>query len=92
MDPIPPHPPPHEPSYVERAIHELRAPLTVLKGHVQLLARTLRRGGAPDGAAVLARHAVIERVVGELTARIRELEAAAQALPAEQDHDAPPGR
>ena len=38
--------------FVADASHELRTPLTLLSTRVQLLARHLRRGGAPDDAEV----------------------------------------
>jgi signal transduction histidine kinase len=70
----------------------MRTPLTIIKGHLYLLARTLRRGDAPDGEAVLARLAVIERAVGELAARITELDASLQAPPLDAGDDASEGR
>jgi signal transduction histidine kinase len=83
MDPSPPGP--HEVTYLQRLIHNLRSPLDVISGQAQMVARWARRSGHPDAAAVLARLAVIDRLVRELDARILALEEQVQERPGDGD-------
>jgi signal transduction histidine kinase len=83
MDLTPPGP--HEATYLQRIIHNLRSPLVVISGQAQLLARWARRSDHPDAAAVLARLAVIERMVRELDARIMALEEQVEARPGDDE-------
>jgi len=82
MDPLPG---PHEATYLERIIHQLRSPLVVISGQTQLLARWARRSGHPDADAVLARLAVIERLVRELDERITALDDQLQERSGDED-------
>lgn len=83
MDPLPPGP--HEATYLQRIIHQLRSPLVVISGQAQLLARWARRSDHPDAAAVLARLAIIDRLARDLDDRITALEDQVQERSGDED-------
>jgi NtrC-family two-component system sensor histidine kinase KinB len=63
------------------AAHDLRSPLTAIKGTVQLLRRRTRRGAAPDPAQLDADLALIEATSTEMSALIDELMEVARLQP-----------
>jgi signal transduction histidine kinase len=53
--------------------HELRNPLTAVKGQVQLMGRRLARGDAVDPTRITTTVATIETIVGSMTGMLNEL-------------------
>ncbi len=51
-------------------LHDLRGPLTIIKGQAQLLERWVRRNDLPDADAVLFRLIIIERMVSDLAGNL----------------------
>lgn len=58
---------PH-PVLSERAIHDVLAPLTVIKGQTQMLRRWVRRSNLADGRVIVARLDRIEAMVAIIAA------------------------
>lgn len=73
MDHHPTRPTPSADTPAEHALHDLCAPLTVIKGQAQLLQRRVRKGADPDKEVLLARLATIDRMVAHLETVIRSL-------------------
>lgn len=65
---------------IHAAIEELRTPLTVIRGHGQLIRRRLRQRPVRDRADLLASLAAIEAAALALEARLRALTDQANGL------------
>jgi PAS domain S-box-containing protein len=60
-------------AFVDAAVHDLRNPLTSLKGQVQLLQRRAQRELPLDGDALLARLAAIDAAADRMAALLEEM-------------------
>ena len=60
-------------AFIDAAGHDLRNPLTTLKGHVQILRRRARRGELVDAAALTERLAAIEEAATRMAALLDEM-------------------
>jgi signal transduction histidine kinase len=89
VEPTPSSPDPRDEHALAKTLHSLRTPLTVIKGHSQLLGRWLRRLNVPEAEAALARLAAIEQAVAALDTRLRELEARLEASVGQSGEETP---
>jgi signal transduction histidine kinase/CheY-like chemotaxis protein len=64
--------------FVATISHDLSNPLSTIKGHVQLLRRSIRRAAAPEAAQLDARLATMEVTAADMERLIRDLLDAAQ--------------
>lgn len=64
-------------------IHDLKAPLTVIKAQAQLLARQVEQLKAPGASPILERLTLIDEVATRMTAALSELLVAGSPSPAE---------
>ena len=82
----PPEPPPSSPQdhLSAETLHDLRTPLTVIGAQSQLVARWLRRLDHPEGAPVLARLAMVDALIHQVSEQLQTLSEADEDDPGDR--------
>lgn len=86
--PAPPPSSPHDHLSAE-TLHDLRTPLTVILAQSQLVARWLRRVDHPDGKPVLARLAMVDVLIHQVSDHLQKLSEADDDGAADRDERDP---
>lgn len=78
---------PQEDNLSASTLHDLRGPLTIIRGQAQLLERSLRRNELPHSAATLTRLSTIDQMVVRLAAALEKLDKNHQRLTTDGNPD-----